>query len=249
MIYGNDLHYLDHIAPLCSFLKIPLIVTEDEIASLGEKYYPDITIYYKDYLEVHSFLVQSFERIIYCFTRHFFDAAFSLQQDLHQKKIQTIWCPHGNSDKGRDSYFMEALEKEETALVYGNQMIDFMKEKMVLQKLKSYHVIGNFRYQYYLKHNLFYRSLLYEEIFPKLNMTKLNIFYAPTWNDFENAGTFLGAFESLAEQIPNDFNLIVKLHPNTFQNFNVNVERLIARYEKHPRLLFFESFSLDLPSS
>ena len=242
LIYGNDLHYLDHIAPLSSLMNIPLIVTEDEMVELGRKYYPELTILYKDYLQVHPYLIQSFERVIYCFTKHYFNAAFSLQQDLYHKKIRTIWCPHGNSDKGRDSSFMEALEKEETALVYGNQMIDFMREKNVLHKLKNYHIIGNFRYQYYLKHRLFYHSLLYEEIFPKLNMTKLNFFYAPTWNDFENSGTFLNAFESLADQIPNDCNLIIKLHPNTFKNFNVDIERLIARYESHPGLLFLKTF-------
>ena len=28
LIYGPDLHHLDHLAPICSLMNIPLIVTE-----------------------------------------------------------------------------------------------------------------------------------------------------------------------------------------------------------------------------
>ena len=44
LIYGKLAHHLDHIAPLCSLMQIPLIVTEEEIARAARQFYPGVEV-------------------------------------------------------------------------------------------------------------------------------------------------------------------------------------------------------------
>ncbi|MBS0628439.1 MAG: hypothetical protein JSS09_09550, partial [Verrucomicrobia bacterium] len=46
LIQGWAPHYIDHLAPLCSFLKIPLIVTEEAIAEILALFYPEVLVYH-----------------------------------------------------------------------------------------------------------------------------------------------------------------------------------------------------------
>src|SRR6267154_2464648 len=124
LIYGPELHHLDHLAPLCCVMNIPLIVTEEKIAEFAKRYYPDLVVVLSDYMSVPQYLVSHFDIIFYSMPRDLFDEIFFLTQKLSQKRIHTVWCPHGNSDKGNSIFYMEALKKEEAALVYGKQMID-----------------------------------------------------------------------------------------------------------------------------
>ena len=52
LIYGADLHHLDHLAPLSAMLGIPLLVTEESIAALAKKYYPHLKVECFDYLSI-----------------------------------------------------------------------------------------------------------------------------------------------------------------------------------------------------
>ena len=146
LIHGHGLHYLDHLAPLCSLLNIPLIVTEEEIAEISRKYYPDLQVLISSYSQVGSYVVENCSVIFCCYPRALFDEFFFFPQKLLQKKVHTIWCPHGNSDKGYASPFMEGLANEEYALIYGQKMLDFFKAKRVFSQLKRFVLTGNYRY-------------------------------------------------------------------------------------------------------
>ncbi|HSW71943.1 MAG TPA: hypothetical protein VLG44_00850 [Chlamydiales bacterium] len=98
-LYGEDFHYLDHLAPLSALLKIPFVTTEETIYEMASSHYPDVKPLYFDALEVTHALLQDFDAIIYSFTAKHFHNFFSFAQDRSGKKIKTIWCPHGNSDK------------------------------------------------------------------------------------------------------------------------------------------------------
>lgn len=247
LIYGKAAHHLDHIAPLCKLLDIPLIVTEEEIAALAKPFYPDIEIIYADYLTIAEFLVSHFDVIFYSMPRDLFDEVFFFAQKMLQKKVHTVWCPHGNSDKGRGIFFMEALRKEEMALVYGKQMIEFLQQKNAFDQLKAHVIVGNYRYELYEKEKEFYDHLAQREIARRLLPAKRTILYAPTWHDYERSGSFFNAMPSLAENIPSDVNLLVKLHPNMFYAQDPMVEELIERYRSHPRILFITDFPLIYP--
>ena len=186
LIHGREFHYLDHLAPLCSILEIPLTVTDPDVAQSARDYYPDLCVLEEDDLALGERLVHHFDLIFYCTPRVLFDEAFFFSQKLLNKKIHTIWCPHGNSDKGKASPFMEALQEEQHALIYGNRMLDFIKEKGVLQRLKKYIFLGNYRYQYYLSQKEFYKKKINQYLSPLQKQKGPLILYAPTWQDHEN---------------------------------------------------------------
>ncbi|NGX59957.1 MAG: hypothetical protein KR126chlam3_01117 [Chlamydiae bacterium] len=208
LIYGPEFHHLDHLAPLCALLEIPLILTEQKLAIEAEKFYPDVKIFLWDPNETPEKLVSSFDTIIYSTPRVLFDEVFFFAQHLQRRKIRTIWCPHGNSDKGRNSLFMEALKEEELLLTYGPRIEAFLKEKGVAAPTKR---VGNYRLFYYEKHKKFFDSLL-------STSEKPSLLYAPTWQDQENNSSFPKIWPLLLEA-PKAFSLMVKLHPNLYQQF------------------------------
>lgn len=247
LIYGPELHHLDHLAPLCSLLQIPLITTEEKIAYLARQYYPKLEVILLDYLSVAPYLVNHFDILFYSIPRDLFDEIFFFAQKQARKKIHTIWCPHGNSDKGSSTFFMEALRKEEAALVYGKQMIEFLKEKNAFNQLKGHVVTGNYRLQYYLEKKNHFDPIVEREIQSKLNPNNKTILYAPTWNDYENSSSFDAAINLVAKQLPSHFNLIVKLHPNLILQDEFKIEEILERYSSVQNLLFLTDFPLIYP--
>src|SRR5207245_1472804 len=157
--------HLDHLGPLASFLQIPLIVTEPEIEKLAEKYYPELTVRLIEHSSLPFTLVQEFETIFTTLPQPIISELFFFAEQLLNKKLRTIWVPHGNSDKGHASYFMEALKEETYSLVYGKKMTDFLDNKGSFSQLKRCIEIGNFRKQFAEKHSTFYQPLVEKEIF------------------------------------------------------------------------------------
>lgn len=242
LIYGPDLHHLDHLAPICSLMNIPLIVTEEKIASLANRYYPGIEVLLFDYMSVPQYLVTHFDIVFYSMPRDLFDEIFFFTQKLSQKRVHTIWCPHGNSDKGNSIIYMEALKKEEAALVYGKQMLDFLKRKFVFDQLKGYVIAGNFRYQFYLDHRLFYDPIAEKEISRRLPKAEKTLLYAPTWQDYEHSSSFFDAAIPLIEKLPESHNLIIKLHPNLHLQEEFHIDELTEKYQDLKNVLFLIDF-------
>lgn len=195
LIFDDSLHYLDHLGPFCALAGCPLICFEPEIAEKAAHFYPGLDVRGE----------QKLPRVtITCDTQPILQAAFPGQS------TKILWLPHGNSDKGWNTPFFDALQGE-TALVYGQRMIDFMKEKGVFPKTIR---IGNFRREY----------------FKNLGAPDGKTFlYAPTWDE---DNSFWKAFPLLAQRLPSDCNLWVKLHPNTVKKYAPEIEVLIGRYER-----------------
>ena len=227
LIYDESLHYLDHLAPFCSLAGIPLILCEPQLANQARFYYPDLNI-----LQIPLWdLVPSLPKtIITCEPQSLIRAA------LHVPHQQTMWLPHGNSDKGWKSPFFEALQAEEFALVYGDQMIDTLRKKNPhVQPIR----IGNFRWTYYQKHKSFYQTLCHTLTpFKK----SIHFLYAPTWEDVENNCSFWDAFPTLAAHLPPSHNLLVKLHPNTQKQHEAKLEQMIGLYAHRENIAFLPDF-------
>lgn len=242
LLYGHEEHHLDHLAVICCLMHIPLVVTQEEIAHLARTHYPGLDVVHTLSLEAPSFIAEHFDVIFCALPRLLFDEIFFFVQHLYRKKIHTIWCPHGNSDKGHASAFMEALHLETVALVYGPKMIDFLIAKKVFHQLKAHIVIGNLRHTFYIKHQQFYDEIAQREIQRKLKPALKTLLYAPTWQDREKSSSFFDATPILIETLPENCNLIIKLHPNLLHQGEGKTERLLMRYESHPHVLFLTSF-------
>jgi hypothetical protein len=63
LVYGLDLHHLDHVAAICHLLDIPLIVTEEQVSSLAQIYYPDLSVSLIHYSDLGYQVVQNFDWI------------------------------------------------------------------------------------------------------------------------------------------------------------------------------------------
>ena len=217
LIYGPQEHHLDHIAPIAILMNVPLIVTEPHLEDLANKYYPQLVTFCFDYVELGKVVVQEYEVIFSSLPQDLFNQIFFVAENLFKKKLLSIWCPHGNSDKGHASFFMEGLNKEKIALVYGQKMIDFLIEKKAYSQLYATIIIGNYRYAHYQACAPFYDRLVEEEVATKLRQNSPTILYAPTWDDAENSSSQSKALQPLIENLPDHWNLIVKPHPNTMQ--------------------------------
>ncbi len=225
-IYGLAYNHVDHLAPLCAELKVPLIVTEEEIALCCEKYYPGLELRVYDHKELAFSIVPLFDTIITTLPHDLFHEIFFFAESLLGKTLQTIWCPHGNSDKGYRSPFMEGLSKETHALIYGKKMGD------LLSHLKSKIPVGNYRKRFAERHKDFYQTLLEKEIFANLPRKNRTILYAPTWEDAEDSSSFFSICPALLEQLPSHFNLIVKPHPNLKWQREGKAVDLLSQFSK-----------------
>lgn len=223
LIYDDSRHYIDHLAPFCALMRWPLIVCEDAIADLASRYYPDLKV-----IQENTLQLKLPPNVVTCDNRPILQAAFPGQD------TRILWLPHGNSDKGAKGPFFDAI-KDEIALVYGQKMIDFMHEKKAFPKTFS---VGNFRWQHYLKHKAFYQKLV-QAIVPN---GARNFLYAPTWDDAEGNCSFWNAFPHLANSVPSDCRLFVKLHPNTVRKYEVELEILMGRYENKKNIFFLSEF-------
>ncbi|MCK4934652.1 MAG: CDP-glycerol glycerophosphotransferase family protein [Simkaniaceae bacterium] len=244
LIYGSNLHHLDHVGPLCILLGIPLFVTEDFIEKLGSKYYPELVIFTFSEIEIAQKMTAECDVVISSMPRAMINQIFFLAEKLARKKLLSIWCPHGNSDKGYLAPFMEALKEEKIALCYGSKMIDFLKEKNVYKNLYKCIEVGNYRKNYYLRLKPYYDQFIENEITRRLNQENKTILYAPTWNDSENSCSLFDALPILAKTLPKNYNLIVKLHPNMLHE---EIEPLILEFEMEENILFIQDFPLIYP--
>ena len=160
---------------------------------------------------------------------------------LLNKKIETIWVPHGNSDKGKTCYFFEALKEDLNILIYSNKMKDLLYEKKVLYLFENVIAIGNYRLEYYKKNKKFFDKIIYEEISKYLNKNKKTILYCPTWKDKEDSSSFFKYYEKLFFSFKNNFNLIVKLHPNSLK---VDPHLIFVLRKKYKNILFLDNITL-----
>lgn len=229
LIVNDSPHYLDHLAPFCAERKWPLIIVEPSIAQLARLYYPGLEV-----LEQNFRSLKLPTNIVSCHPRPFLQSCFP------SASLNTFWLPHGNSDKGWKSEVFELLRHEKNIFVYGPKMVDAIKEKNGGAPHLQVETVHNYRKNYFTKHLDFYRMLTTKK-FPK-NPRTLTLFYAPTWKDSEDSCSFFRAFPILADHLPENYTLLIKLHPNTELSSAPDIERLIGKYAKNSRILWVRDF-------
>jgi hypothetical protein len=213
MISDQDFHYIDHLAPLSSLLEVPMVLSDERLMELVNTYYPEVKINLLFPLELPQYLVSEFEMILTCLPTPLFKSIVYAAELINHKTLINVWCPHGNSDKGHKGPYMEELNQEKVALVYGEKMISFLSDKGSYNQLEKVCITGNYRYRYYRER----KKYLDDQLAPFLPKKSLpTILYAPTWNDNENNSSFDQVSKMLIEMLPDDLNLIIKLHPNIF---------------------------------
>ena len=202
--------FLDHIAPLASLLGIPLIsLNEDHVARI-KAYYPEVQLRYEPELSFHlKELCEEFDRLVSCgyWAKEFGQSL----QDLYGKKMQLIFCPHGQSDKGYAAPLLAPYALQDAVLLYGPLMKQMVDELQI--RLPKAALIGNYRKIYYEKHRLRHLKLAEEQIFSQLEKNLPTLLYAPTWNDQDRGSSFIEVARDLILNKPPHWNLLIKAHP------------------------------------
>lgn len=237
-IYKNAKIYIDHLCPLCNILNIPIITTEESDQIL--KNYPGVTVVNTN---IHNLPFEAYKNSVLfsCLTKYTNEKIFYLAQKTTNKDVAFFWCPHGNSDKGHISKHMESLSGEKNLLIYGQQLLDFIKLKGAYKESSNYIFTGDYRYEYYKENILFYKDLISKKIPGAKSYNKI-ILYAPTWNDHEKSCSFFSAFPLMLKKLPENYFLIVKLHPNLMETKEIETSMLMWEGETKKNIFFLQDF-------
>lgn len=243
----SNLHYLDHLGPVSEIMKIPFLMSEEDQYEMGAKYYPHLNVQLKDRAELHSeYIFEHFDVLFlsdYYAQSRFAEYFLPLEKKFN-KNLRIVHCPHGFSDK---SFYLKKCAFEDIPLIYGQNMLDMLQESGVFKHLRQYVITGNYRYTYYKQNQKFYEELIQQEILSKFVNKQPIILYAPTWNDSESTTSFYDAASTVLKNLPSNFNMIVKLHPNLEEDDILSVYQLMSQHERRVNVLFLSQFPLVYP--
>jgi teichoic acid glycerol-phosphate primase len=234
---GSDFHLLDHIAPLAELLQMPLITTEELNTTLAKRYYPQVEVRYMPDLEFRlGEIATEFDTLFEC--KYWQPHLKTLFRQLFKKEMRLVFCPHGQSDKGYRTPLLAPYREQDMVLIYGTLMIDMLKELKI--PIPEYVVVGNYRLDFYLKHRIFYDQLAFQTI--PIDRSKRTLLYAPTWCDADGASSFFTNGVQVIDQLPSDWNLIIKLHPLLEQRNPAEFYSLSGIADKKSNLFLVHEF-------
>jgi hypothetical protein len=236
LISGPFFHHLDHLAPLCHFIDCPLLVDDKSTYLLGKKYYPEVDI---RLVSLSLKELSSSYNLIILSTKHAKDELSKIYKSMNINFMRFCFCPHGQSDKGLFDSNALSESGQDLVLFYGE------RQKNIIEAKENYFIVGNFRLAYYEKFKAFYDKLMDEILSP---LPKQNtILYSPTWNDQETATTFFQFWKELIFLLPDNYNLIVKLHPLLEKHHPAHTYEALSYNQTKPNILTIFEMPLIYP--
>jgi len=207
LLNGPFYHHIDHLAPLSSLLNCPLLLDDKNCYSLTKKYYPNVNV------QLDPICLEEVSHnynLLLLSTKYASLDIDKIYKSLNKTHMRYCFCPHGLSDKGEINPLVDCYENQDIALLYGKKQETKLKNKK--NSANTFYTIGNYRAYYYETHKQILDQHADTEIFSTLP-NQQTILYAPTWNDGESSVTFFSNYQSLIDQLPSSFNLVIKLHP------------------------------------
>lgn len=226
---GPETH-LDHLAPICEALSIPLLVTEPDHEELAQLFYPMVEVRYAPLQDLHLKALAEWDTIIT--TCKFWALELRPTLELIQKKeVRFVFTPHGHSDK---EDFINSPIEQDIDLVYGPAMKETRRNTDAIE-------MGNIRHPFYLKYQNHFDRLAA----PFFKSDKQAVLYAPTWQSTGSPTSFFNSVDTVVEQLSKDYNLLIKLHPLLEENNPALYHRAIGRYGS--QATFIERFPAIYP--
>ncbi len=245
--YASNSHYNDHLAPICILMDIPLLVVEQVDYNICKKYYPDVNVVLAEYEKFSpEYLIQNYDVLFMSdlWDRDVFKEKFAPLEAKYNKTMRNVHIPHGFSDKG---FYIRKAAREDITLVYGQNMLDTLRQEGVLHELQHYALIGNIRYTYFKMHEEFYDTIVHKEVLSHFEKEGKTILYAPTWVDLEKTSTYFDSIEYVLDNIPKGFNVIVKPHPRLELDDTSKFYQILGKYQNHPQVHFLMDFHIIYP--
>jgi len=243
IVTGPDT-YLDHLGVLAYIMDMPLFVTEKETYRSALTFYPQVQAIHKEAQDLDvDFLAHHFDALFE--SGKFFTMELApFIELLHNKKMRFVYCPHGHSDKGHSA---KQFAPQDISLVYGSHMSDLLTSTGAMKSIRSTAATGNYRLAFYEKYRSFYKSLMEGNILDKLDPNKKTALYAPSWQDGENPTSFFGEARRLIQDLKQEFNLILKLHPFLKQFHPAETFTVLERCKEEQGVVFLENFPCIYP--
>ncbi len=236
---GTQFHELDHIAPLAALCGMPLLIAEEANFEMCRRFYPQTEARHVPDIESQlGFIADEFDALVEC--KYWTPQLKHIFKTLYKKEMRLVFCPHGQSDKGYRAPLLDPYAWQDQVLVYGELMIRMLKDLGVWEKIQSYSVVGNYRLKVYEANRPFYDRLAKEAV--PLSSGKKTLLYAPTWNDADGASSFFFAGGKVIEELPSDWNLILKVHPLLEQRDPSCFYRIAALAEQKPNAFLVHEF-------
>ncbi|MEI8364794.1 MAG: CDP-glycerol glycerophosphotransferase family protein [Parachlamydiaceae bacterium] len=242
-----QIHYIDHLAVICVLMDIPLIFIDPNDYALGVRYYPGLEALAVDYQDLTpEYLIANYDVLFMSdlWDRKTFHEKYASLEKQYNKSLRHVHCPHGFSDKG---FYLKKCVQEDITLIYGQNMIDQLKHYEVFDDLNEYVITGNYRYTYFKQYREFYDDIVAKEVLSRFARKQPIILYAPTWLDLEESTTFFEAYSYILGNLPDDYNLIVKLHPRLELDDMAHYYHIIGKFEHKPNIVFLKDFPLVYP--
>lgn len=240
---GPDFHLLDHIGPLAYALRMPLFIEEEKNFTLIQHYYPMVDSVHLPEIEHNlRFFAENFDALFEC--KYWKPHLKRLFLDLYQKDMRLIFCAHGQSDKGYACPLLLPYSTQDACLIYGSLLKEMLDEMNISA---SCVYTGNYRANFYLENQQFYDALAEKEVFSRFPTRQQTLLYAPTWNDADGATSFFTSAATLCSFLPDDTNLIVKVHPLLEQRDPSQYYRIAHLIEQKPNRILVSEFTPVYP--
>ncbi len=243
---NSFIHLTEHLAPICVIMGMPLLLTDENHEKMAKKYYPGLQTLLLNWQEVTpQYLIENYDVFFQSepWPRKDFYRNYQKLEEYHQKQVRNVFCPHGFSDK---LFWFEKCVLEDITLIYGQNMIDMLKSMGIEQNLNVAVRTGNYRYQFYKKHKIFYDKIAEEEVFSKFAKKQTTILYAPTCNDQDNNTSFMDS-DQFMDELPDSYNLIIKIHPELEETNGPDLYKMMGKFEKKKNITFVKDFPLVFP--
>lgn len=243
----SQIHYTEHLAVVCILMDIPLLFIDAHDYNLGTRYYPGLKAELLNFQEFSpEYLIAHYDVLFMSdlWDKNVFHTKFGPLESQYNKVLRHVHCPHGFSDKG---FYLQKCAEEDIALLYGQNMIDQLKFHKVWEDLSYYVISGNYRYTFFKQHRAFYDAIIEKEVLSDFAKKQPVILYAPTWIDLENSTTFFDTSYEILGNLPDHYNLIVKLHPRLEFDDTANYHRILGKFADKPNILFLKDFPLVYP--
>ena len=225
-------------------MQMPLFTTEERNFDLAKRYYPQVDVRHMPDLESNlSAIAEQFDALFEC--KYWAPHLKALFRQLYGKEMRLIFCPHGQSDKGFKAPLLAPYAGQDAVLLYGELLIQMLKDLSIWPAISNYAVVGNYRLQFYRKFQSFYDGLVQKEV--PLDKGKRTLVYAPTWRDGDAGTSFFQYGREIISQLPSDWNLIVKVHPLLEQRDPAYFYSISSLAEKKPNAFLVHELPLVYP--
>lgn len=222
--------HLDHLAPLCEELEIPLIVTEPDHEELAQIFYPMIETRYIPLQDLHLDYLANWDGIVTCGKFWAMELGPALRL-VKGADVRFFFAPHGHSDKEE---LLDNPTPQDIDFVYGPRMKKTRNNPRAIE-------MGNIRRAFYLKHKEHFDKLAA----PFFQTEKQIVLYAPTWESRATPSSFFNRIDDIVPLLSKDYELLIKLHPLLEENNPALYHRAIGKYESEAT--FIENFPAIYP--